>query len=156
VRIVQIKKEVGVEVPMEGEVLRGSIANFPNKSTEYIDPRSHEVMSLTANFSTNATLVDMRGGKPVLRDRAVTEPGELLVLDRKGQLIALHEFDDEETWSNYAVPIEEEKTIGLGEEMMEEEDLLRPRGRRPGRQTPRPDPLSTPKKPARAARMPAR
>jgi len=159
VRIVQIKKEVGVEVPMEeAEVLRGRVLNFVNKTTEYIDPRPTTVESLTTNFSTNATLVDMRGGNSTLqRDKSVTEPGELLVLDRKGQLIALHEFDDEETWKNYAVPIEEEQAVGRGDEMMEEEDLLRPRGRRRGRSTPPPvDPLGSPKKPARAARMPAR
>ncbi len=109
VRIVQVKKNVEAEVPMSGPLLRGAKANFLGKTTQFIDPRTNEVTEYKGDFETDAVVLDMRGGRPVLiKDKTMTEPGELLVLDRTGKLTAMHEFDDEDTWKNYIVPEEKE------------------------------------------------
>ena len=112
VRIVQVKEDVGAEVPMEDDVLRGATANFPRKETKYVHPIDRTVTEYTGDFKTEAVVLDIRGGKPLLiKDKLITEPGELLVLSRTGQLIAMNEFDDEEIWQRHVVP--EEKKPGV-------------------------------------------
>ena len=135
VRIVQIKSEIGLEIPMEEDVLRGRLANFANKTTEYIAPDG-TVKKVTTDFNTNAMLLDMRGGRQVLRDRTITEPGEVLVLSRNGQLMAMNEFDDEEVWTNYAVPPADEIPKGRRDDEIDDEESIRGRGRRTPRSAP--------------------
>jgi hypothetical protein len=123
IRVVQVKEDVGAEVPMEGDIFRGSLANFLRKATQYVNPIERTVEDYVGNFETDAVLLDMRGGRPVWKDKEITEPGELLMLSRGGQLMAINEFDDEDVWKNYAVP-EERKPNDM---MFEGEGMLRGR-----------------------------
>lgn len=130
IRIVQVNDTVGAAVPLEAEVSRGSLANFQSKDTEYIDPRTGEVTDINANFATDSVVVDLRGGRPVLyREKQVTEPGEMLLFTRTGQLLAMNEFDDEDAWKDYVVPEEEERPGMMQEDMPR--GPLGPEGMRP-------------------------
>lgn len=112
--VVQVKDDVGAEVPIAQEVSRGSIANFIGKKTEFINPIDKKVEEYQGDFVTESVVLDMRGGRPVLnRDKEMTEPGEMLILSRTGQLVAMNEFDDEDVWNMYVVPEEKKPVDGM-------------------------------------------
>jgi hypothetical protein len=165
IRIVQVKEGIGAEVPLESDVLRGSLINFLKAETEYCTVDNY-VKKYTGDFLTDSVVLDLRGGKALQpKSKELTEPGEILVLSREGQLLAMHEFEDEDTWFNYVVP--EEKPRGDEMDMMMEmEEMPRP-GARPAPGGPRPGRpargaaegnddllLNVPGRPARSSRPP--
>lgn len=166
IRIVQVKEDIGAEVPLESEVSRGSLINFLKAETEYVGADG-TVNPFTGDFLTDSVVLDLRGGKSLQpKTKELTEPGEMLVLSREGQLLAMHEFEDEDTWFNYAVPEEKPRGEAVDPMMMEMEGMPRPGGRpapggpRPGR-PPRGAAegnddllLNVPGRPARSSRPP--
>ena len=165
VRIVQVKKDVGAAVPMEEDAYRGSLADYVDKETKYIDPRDRVVKSWRGDFETKAVVLDMRGGRTLLvKDKEMREPGEVLILSRTGQLVALNEFDDEDVWKNYIVPEKEDSQDEMmmpGGNPMDLEGMrgMQPRGPRGKKSSQAFDPLDggmspqgqrqLPKKPAK-------
>lgn len=116
-RIIQVNEELGTEVPLEKEVSRGTLANFQKADFRYKNYAEGIVSEGTADFITNALVLDMRGGQPIFgrREKDITQPGEVLVFTRTGDLIALNEFDDEETWKLHAPRDKEEADPSYGE-----------------------------------------
>jgi hypothetical protein len=103
----------GVEGVAETEQMRrGKVANF-RKSTEVIDysgmrPTLRKIDNFT--FLTNTMLVDIRGGEPLSKkDRELTEPGELLLLDPAGRLVVRTEMDDAEQYKQLSALLEAAK-----------------------------------------------
>ncbi len=90
-------KDLAIEVPGELEVSRASVLNF-TKSADVLHPVSLELKALdNYTFTTDATVVDIRGGDVLPggdRKNPLTAPGEILILDRSGNLQAHNEIDE--------------------------------------------------------------
>jgi hypothetical protein len=108
-----LDNEKGVEgVAQLEQMRRGKVANF-KKSTEVIDyggmrPTLRKIDDFT--FLTNTMLVDIRGGEPLSKkNRELTEPGELLLLDPSGRLVVRTEMDDGEQYKQLSALLEAAK-----------------------------------------------
>ena len=92
------------EVPSEREVLRGAFLDFTDKA-DVLHPLTLQIRRIEKfDFDTEAFVADLRGGEALLTDvdtksRVETPlpvPGEYLVVDGSGRLIACNEVDDAE------------------------------------------------------------
>jgi hypothetical protein len=110
VLVTMLDDEESVEGVAELErVRRGEVANF-TQSTEVIDyaamrPSLRKIDDFT--FLTNTMLVDVRGGATVSKkNRELTEPGELLLLDPAGRLVVRTELADGERYAQLRALLE--------------------------------------------------
>jgi hypothetical protein len=94
------------EVPAEREVLRGAFLDFTDKA-DVLQPLTLQIKRIEEfNFDTEAFVADLRGGESLLLDVDKTTkeenplpvPGEYLVVDGDGRLIACSEVDDAEEY----------------------------------------------------------
>jgi len=88
-----------MDVAGEIEAHRGTTANF-SREIEALQPVDLTLTKLDYTFSTDALLLDVRGGQE-LRGRnpreTIPSPGELLLLDAEGNLVVQRELDDQRT-----------------------------------------------------------
>ncbi len=94
------------EVPAEREVLRGAFLDFTDKA-DVLQPLTLQIKRIEEfEFDTEAFVADLRGGESLLLDVDTTTkeetplpvPGEFLVVDGDGRLIACSEVDDAEEY----------------------------------------------------------
>ncbi len=94
------------EVPAEREVLRGAFLSF-KQDADVLRPLTLQIKRLEGySFGTDAFVADLRGGESLMVDvDKVTKeetplpvPGEYLVVDDSGRLIACNEVDDAEEY----------------------------------------------------------
>jgi hypothetical protein len=90
-------KNLAIEVTGELEVNRASVLNF-TKSTDVLHPVTLDLKTIdNYPFTTDATVVDIRGGDSLPggdRKNPLLAPGEVLILDRYGNLQAHNELDE--------------------------------------------------------------
>jgi hypothetical protein len=127
----------GVEAATEIKKMGlGAVGNF----TESVQVQVHggaenNTMKTISDFAfkTNTTLVDIRGGEGLSpKDRDLTAPGELLLLDGAGRLVVRGELADAEELSQYratAVDANAQRRGGT-DARDEESEVTAPRGRR--------------------------
>jgi hypothetical protein len=90
---------LGVRVPLEKEVYRGSVLN-DKQNVEIAHPLDYEFRQVKDyDFKTDAVVVDIRGGEPLpkgksKKDEELTSPGEFLVMKPNGELMAANELED--------------------------------------------------------------
>jgi hypothetical protein len=94
------------EVAAERAVLRGSFLDF-TQSADVLNPLTLQLKTIENHeFDTNALVVDIRGGQQLIEDvdedtkeKTVRHvPGEFLIVDANGNLIACNEIDDAEEY----------------------------------------------------------
>jgi len=94
------------EVPAEREVLRGAFLSF-QQDVDVLHPITLQIRRLEGYaFDTDAFVADLRGGEPLMVDvdkdtkeeTPLPVPGEYLVVDGSGRLIACNEVDDAEEY----------------------------------------------------------
>jgi hypothetical protein len=94
------------EVPAEREVLRGAFLDFTDKA-DVLQPLTLQIKRIEEfNFDTEAFVADLRGGESLLLDvdkttkeeKPLPVPGEYLVVDGDGRLVACSEVDDAEEY----------------------------------------------------------
>jgi len=94
------------EIPAEREVLRGAFLDF-EQDVDVLHPLTLQIKRLEKYaFSTDAFVADLRGGEPLMVDvdkdtkeeTPLPVPGEYLVVDADGRLVACHEVDDAEEY----------------------------------------------------------
>jgi hypothetical protein len=108
--LIAIDAESGMEATHEHEVQRGSIANAIIKDLKVRDPLNPQQMKEmpSVNFKTDMVVLDIRGGKPLGRKEIkLTAPGEVLLLDRNGDLVVHSEMDDHSMYEARVIPAEE-------------------------------------------------
>jgi hypothetical protein len=137
IRIIQVNEELGAQVPLEKEVSRGTLANFKQVDFRYPDYANGIVGEGTGDFITNTLILDMRGGQPIFgaREKDMTQPGEVLALSRTGELVAMNEFDGEDTWTAHAPPEKKAETKAPGGDFMDGPGT--PSATRPMRKSPK-------------------
>jgi hypothetical protein len=109
VMLVSIDKENGLEAAFELDVARGSVANTIAKEVDVKQPDSAKFEKMTdVKFRTDMVVLDMRGGKVVAQKTKLTSPGEVLLLDRNGDLIVRTELDDRAMYEKRTPPDEPE------------------------------------------------
>jgi len=122
-------KKRTVDMPAEKEVMRGSFLNF-RAQTDVIHPQLLMVRRLTdEHFDLDSMVLDIRGGERLPRSSSgsdpLTAPGELLLIDRDGNLIVRSEVEDAEEFRDYllmeAVPPPPEPPEDEFEDMDEEQ-----------------------------------
>ena len=89
-------EQLAANIPAETDVRRGTMANF-TRETEYLRPTDRILVTTTHQFDTKSVVVDIAGGELLpsrSRDKTLTAPGEVLVLDADGHLTLRHELDD--------------------------------------------------------------
>jgi hypothetical protein len=94
-KLVAMDPEEGLRGTTELKAMRGRLLNL-KESVAVFDPRSNQTKMVDLDFHTDAILLDMRGGKQLDKEKTLTEPGELLLLDRNHNLVVRHELDDAE------------------------------------------------------------
>jgi hypothetical protein len=94
--------------PMGG---MGSMAGMPGGSVAPgAAPRERKV-----DYLTNSLLLDVAGGGRLPgKDRSLTEPGSILLLDREGKLVVRNELDDLADYTFYKPPEKKEGVAGPG------------------------------------------
>ena len=94
------------EVPAERDVLRGAFLDF-TQDVDVLQPVTLQIKTLEKySFGTDAFVADLRGGEALMVDvdkdskeeTPLPVPGEYLVVDGSGRLIACHEVDDAEEY----------------------------------------------------------
>lgn len=94
------------EVPAMREVLRGAFLDF-EQDADVLQPLTLQIKRIeNYSFNTDAFLADLRGGESLMVDvdkdskeeTPLPVPGEYLVVDRNGRLIACDEVDDAEEY----------------------------------------------------------
>ncbi len=167
IAVVKWREDIGEEVNKDFRVTRGQLLDYPDvvirdpkrnrrDAAPQIRPAGNllDVMGRETpadepekvDFLTEMITLDLMGGTRLPgRDRSLTDPGRLLVMDYDGTLRMLSEIDDsrefERRTSEPETPDSELDMPGMGyEEGMMEEMMLEggppPRGRRPPRGTP--------------------
>jgi len=101
-------KKRAIEVPVERDVYRGSFLTF-EQDADVLHPLSLQIKTIEKySFGTDAFVADLRGGHDLITDENEDEdedektelrtPGEFLVVDGEGNLIACNEIDDTEEY----------------------------------------------------------
>lgn len=101
-------KARAAEVPVETDVYRGSFLSM-DQNADVLHPLTLQIKTIeNYEFRTDAFVADLRGGKELITDveevdREKTEtkhyePGEFLVIDGEGNLLACDEIDDIEEY----------------------------------------------------------
>jgi len=101
-------KDRAAEVPVETDVYRGSFLSM-SQNADVLHPLTLQIKTVeNYKFNTDAFVADLRGGKELITDveevdREKTEtkhyePGEFLVIDGEGNLLACDEIDDIEEY----------------------------------------------------------
>ncbi len=94
------------DVAAEREVLRGEFLDF-TQTADVLQPVTLQIKRIEDfKFSTDAFVADLRGGEPLMTDVDKTTkeetplptPGEFLVVDGDGRLVACNEVDDAEEY----------------------------------------------------------
>ena len=100
VKLIAIAKEEGIQESAELKVARGNKVNLVKK-IDVANPIGGGNKTIEFDFQTNALVLDLRGGKTLHRNAKdkVIEPGEVLVLDRTGNLAVHNELDEAEQWT---------------------------------------------------------
>ena len=97
IAVYKIDEESGLEVLTTEEFPRGGAVNFTKDVPEVVDPLNNNVRKQdNVKFVTNSVVVDMHGGKvldPKDKEKT-TEAGEVLLIDRDGNLVVHDEMDD--------------------------------------------------------------
>jgi len=120
-----------VEVPAEKEVYRGSFLSF-TQDADVLNPLTKQVKTIEGyEFGTDAFVADLRGGEELITDVDEEDddektvhytPGEFLVIDGQGNLLACNEIDDTEEYRRLMF-VEEEMSqaaaSGYGGDMMD-------------------------------------
>ncbi len=93
------------EIPAEKEVFRGSYLSF-TEDADALHPLTQQIKTIEGfEFNTDAFVADLRGGKKLITDIDEENddeetihytPGEFLVIDGEGNLLACNEIDDTE------------------------------------------------------------
>jgi hypothetical protein len=102
--VVEWDKRRAIEVPAKKETQLGSLLNF-TQNADVLHPQSFQILTVeNFEFNTEAFVVDMRGGDPLIEDRDKNErteyptPGEILVINGDGELVVCNEVDDVEEY----------------------------------------------------------
>lgn len=104
VMMVRMDEQKGRELSLLRRAEAGLWLQFWNTDLRSVDPRNGEVHDDAGKMQTDATLIDVRGGRPFNpRDRSLLEPTELLLVDRQGKLVVVNEFDDAARWKDFVV-----------------------------------------------------
>lgn len=83
---------LGANVPGLIEAARGTLLNF-KATADILYPLTYALKRYqNYDFKTGALVVDMRGGETIGKSQILT-PGEVLLVDKDGQLIVRNEFD---------------------------------------------------------------
>jgi hypothetical protein len=94
------------EVSVERDVYRGSYLDFEAEA-DVLHPLTLQLKTIEGySFDTDAFVVDLRGGEEILTDEDEENdekttrysPGEFLIIDGDGKLIACNEVDDAEEY----------------------------------------------------------
>lgn len=96
------------EIPAETEVYRGSFLSF-TQDADALHPLTKQIKTIEGyEFGTDAFVADLRGGEELIadvegkgKDKIETKyyaPGEFLVIDGEGNLLACNEIDDTEEY----------------------------------------------------------
>jgi hypothetical protein len=110
VLIKKLDRERGMQLTTEGTFARGSLINVDKPKIEI-----GGVAITDALLDSNSVLIDLRGGGRLsIKDKSLTEPAELMILQPDGSLVVRDELDDEEAYQeNTAVdPAKKGKTDG--------------------------------------------
>jgi hypothetical protein len=91
--------EFGIFIPGLANVARGALLNFTTNAN-VLHPLRMALKSLEQHdFKTDAVLLDIRGGENLgTSSSPLYTPGEVLLLDRDGNLIVRNEIDDAEVY----------------------------------------------------------
>ncbi len=154
VAIVKWREETGEEVHKDFRVTRGQLLDYPGTvirdprrtrepvaDARLLDPRKdvREEEPEKVDFVTGILALDLKGGSRLPgRDRSMTEPGRILVVDEDGTLRTLSEAQDKREYERRTVEPETPETDMPGmmhdpmmDDMMLLEGMPPPRGRRP-------------------------
>jgi hypothetical protein len=102
--------ELPAELALEDSFLRGSVLNFEDKaSVIWADSADQGTEELNEKFAfrTGITVVDFRGGKRLSsKNRDLTVPARVVLMDPAGRLFLQNELDDSEPVTEYQDVIE--------------------------------------------------
>jgi len=107
VMLLRWDRDLAVDLPGEEKVRLGDILNFQTDAP-VVDPIEHVITVIEDQpFVTDAVVVDMIGGNqlPRLPEEAnLTEPGEILLVDKHGKLIVTNEAEDHAKFALHSHP----------------------------------------------------
>jgi hypothetical protein len=84
--------KLGTYVPGEIEAVRGTVLNF-TATADILHPLTYAIKRAADYvFQTNAVVLDIRGGESIGKT-GMNTPGEMLLVDKDGNLIVRNEFD---------------------------------------------------------------
>ncbi len=102
--LVWAKDKEGLDVPGIVKAGRGAVLNF-KADAEAIDPFQSSLVTLPQyDFDTNNILLDIRGGQPFARRDPLAVPGEVLLMDKDGNLIVHNELEDQDAFGDHDFP----------------------------------------------------
>ncbi|MEQ8791234.1 MAG: hypothetical protein RIC55_33540 [Pirellulaceae bacterium] len=106
--------EFGIFIPGVTTAYHGSLLNFTDDA-DVLHPLRMTLKELKGHFfETDAVVLDMRGGVNLgTSSKPLYTPGEVLILDRDGNLIVRNELDDAETYRRQLF-IEDRGSQGAG------------------------------------------
>lgn len=122
VMVTSFQFESGASIPLVKKVYRGTVANFDDSVWYWPPVGINAQRAEDHSFRTNATVLDIRGGQPLV-GTSLNAPGVLLVFDKAGRMSVVDELDDATTYHTNFVPSEEEPKKG-GRKKREEPDSL--------------------------------
>ena len=104
--LIAIDKENGMEPAYEYDVGRGSVANTTVKELNVLNRQTKKIDEMTdVKFRSDMVVLDIRGGKLVGKKGSnLTAPGEVLLLDRNGDLMVRSELDDQSMYEKRVPP----------------------------------------------------
>ncbi|MEM8669548.1 MAG: hypothetical protein AAGG48_18625 [Planctomycetota bacterium] len=93
----------GARVPVELDVIEGTVLTKEMESADVVDPISLKIKKLpNANLYSGTTVVDIDGAKPLGITEDVKSPGLMLLFDQTGKLTVREETDDLELYRIYS------------------------------------------------------
>lgn len=107
IRVVKWIEHTGVKAWDEFPVVRGKSADFlecrwPHSGVKKPGTKDQKEGSILVNYITGELVLDLDGGDELNpKDKTLTRPGELLVMDKTGHLVIHDELTDQETFDQF-------------------------------------------------------
>ncbi len=110
VLLTSIDPETGIEASVEKDLERGALANALETDVKARDPRGQSTIDIAkVRFQSDMVVLDIYGGRTLgRRGSTLVSPGDVLLLDAKGNLTVHSELDDLADYESAKPPEEEQ------------------------------------------------